>query len=184
MSKDTSGKTKIIPKDEEVQHLKTSQGELSLRQMLSCIENTESPQEVKTAVKLDERLSRRGSDGVHGRTNDKSNETNLIDHHKTNSKSGPSKSNVKRRGSSKYTSHTQDHGHGHGYVFIGSSGQVVAECKGVGPQVIVRNVRSSVYDSSKGEEETDEEFDIKKIQAVQLLKEISMRMEKEKNNDS
>jgi len=182
--KDTSGKTKINPKDEDVQHLKPSQGESSLRQMLSCIENTESPQEVKTTAKLDGRFSRRGSEGVYIKTNEKTCEINMIDPNKTSSKSGHSKSNVKRRGSSKYTSHSQDHGHGHGYVFIGSSGQVVAECKGVGTQVIVRNVRSSVYDCPKGEEETDEEFDVKKIQAVQLLKEISMRMEKEKNNDS
>jgi len=70
-----------------------------------------------------------------------------------------------------------------GFVFLGSSGQVLAECKGNSRHVIVKNVRSSVCDSRITGEDVDvgeEEFEVDKILASQRLREISLRMEKSK----
>ena len=66
-------------------------------------------------------------------------------------------------------------------MFIGSSGQVLAECKGYSSQVFVKNVRSSVGDGREAAEDkegSEEEFEVEKIMAAQKLREISMRMEK------
>jgi hypothetical protein len=68
-----------------------------------------------------------------------------------------------------------------GYVFIGSSGQVLAECKGYSSHVIVKNVRSSAgWEAAEDKEGSEEEFEVEKILAAQKLREISMRMEKSK----
>ena len=85
--------------------------------------------------------------------------------------------------SSPYRSKTSSQQETPGFVFLNSNGQVLAQSLGNSSHVIVKNVRSSVFEGQEAEEDVDaeeEEFEVDKILASQRLHEISMRMEKNK----
>eukprot|EP00092_Neocalanus_flemingeri_P057892 GFUD01068906.1.p1 GENE.GFUD01068906.1~~GFUD01068906.1.p1 ORF type:complete len:555 (+),score=165.33 GFUD01068906.1:138-1802(+) len=107
-------------------------------------------------------------------------------HKMKSSKHSSDKDNLTDKNVQQITNHT-------GYVFLGSGGQVLAECKGHSSQVIVKNVRSSVFgremlpavvETVSDPSNSDEEFDVDKILAWQKLREISAMMEKSENANS
>eukprot|EP00092_Neocalanus_flemingeri_P057898 GFUD01068912.1.p1 GENE.GFUD01068912.1~~GFUD01068912.1.p1 ORF type:complete len:555 (+),score=164.28 GFUD01068912.1:138-1802(+) len=107
-------------------------------------------------------------------------------HKMKSSKHSSDKDNLTDKNVQQITNHT-------GYVFLGSGGQVLAECKGHSSQVIVKNVRSSVFGSEmlpavvetvSDPSNSDEEFDVDKILAWQKLREINAMMEKTMNTNS
>jgi len=71
-----------------------------------------------------------------------------------------------------------------GFVFIGSSGHVVAECSGhpSNSKIIVKTIRESTdIDDNETEDLLEEEFDEEKIYASQKLRQISLKLESLKN---
>ena len=74
-----------------------------------------------------------------------------------------------------------------GFVFLGSSGHVIAECTGhpSNNKIIVKTVRDSMDDDDergdKREVSLEEEFDEDKIYAAQILRTISLNFERLKS---